>query len=224
MLQCLRLHYLVLPLVLIISMVSPAQASVIVQYNVDTSSIAGTVGSLNFQLNPGGGAAQAVSAVISSFVGGTLNSNVVTFGSVSGTLPGNVSFNNSTFFNSYQEDFTFGASLQFQVTFSGPGIDAPDPLADGTAFSLFLYDAPGGLGNALLPSPSDPNDSALGLNIIGGSFSVYGSPAVTTSITQVVPEPSSLLVTGLVLGLAGAFRLNRRKKSSHPTAETICQA
>src|ERR1017187_5912748 len=75
---------------------------------VDTSSILGTAGSLDFNFNPGPLGSQAASLQILNFVGdGTLvncAANVQGFcptGHVTGTLPGTLNFDNGAAFNDY---------------------------------------------------------------------------------------------------------------------------
>src|ERR1039458_8079270 len=100
-----------------------------VTYNVtvNTSSISGTMGSLDFNFNPVPLATQPASLQILNFTSdGTLvncAANVQGFcptGGVSGLLPGTVTFNNGASFNDYFDGFTFGSTLSFQVSLYGP--------------------------------------------------------------------------------------------------------
>jgi len=111
---------------------------------VDTSSVSGTVGHIDFQFNPGNATTQAASAVVGSFnlVGGSLTGVPQVTGSVSGALPGTITFTNSTALNEVFQGVTFGTTLSFEVTFSGPAIDTPNGTATaGSTFGIGLYDS-----------------------------------------------------------------------------------
>jgi len=94
---------------------------------VNTSSLAGTTGSLDFQFNPGPLVTQAASLQVLEFTSdGTLVVNSLPSpqltGDVSGDLSSVVTFDNGTQYNDYFEDFTYG-------TASLPSACFPTPLA-----------------------------------------------------------------------------------------------
>src|ERR1019366_4129237 len=111
---------------------SVCYADIMYQVTVDTSSISGTAGSLDFNFNPGPLVTQAASLQILNFVsdGSLANcaANVQGFcptGDVSGTLPATLTFDNGTGFNDYFDGFTFGTTISFQLDFGGPAINSP---------------------------------------------------------------------------------------------------
>jgi hypothetical protein len=94
---------------------------------VNTSSIAGTAGSLDFNFNPGPFATQAASLQILSFSNGAnLSGSPALTGDVSGTLPAALRFDNGTALNDYFQGFTYGSTLSFAVSLYGPAISSPD--------------------------------------------------------------------------------------------------
>jgi len=119
----------------------PAEAVVTYFVTVDTSSVNGTSGFLDFQFNPGNSSTQAATATISNFTGGTFGAPQPG-GNVSGTLPATVTFVNSTALNELFQGFTYGSSFSFLLTLSGPAIDTPNGIATaGSTFGVGLYDS-----------------------------------------------------------------------------------
>jgi hypothetical protein len=194
---------------------SPAQADTVYDVSINTSSLLGTESMLAFDFIAGGGT-QSNSVSISSFstngslipasISGAMNS-----GSVTGTLPSNVTLNNASFFNEYQQGITLGSTITFQLdaTTSAPaGSSLPD------TFSLFFLDP--AAANSLLTT-TDPTgaNSLFTLQIDGspnGIIGVYDSlPTVSVTITAApVPIPGSL---GLFIGgLAGIGLFGMRKR------------
>src|ERR1022692_336901 len=79
---------------------------------IDTSSIFGTAGSLDFNFNPGPLITQAASLQILGFANdGTLTGSPALIGDVTGVLPSTLTFDNGSGFNDYFEGFTFGTTL-----------------------------------------------------------------------------------------------------------------
>ena len=74
---------------------SAAHADAIYQLAVNTSSISGTNGSIDFQFNAGNGETQAATVTLLNLTGGTLGSETNT-GEVSGTLPAAVMIGTNT--------------------------------------------------------------------------------------------------------------------------------
>jgi len=180
-------------------------ASTSLQATVDTSSIAGQTGWLDFQFNPADfnapSAATTITAVNSN---GTLLSSVTASGDVSGNLGSALVLGNSQAFNDWLQGFTFGNSLSFLFN-----IDVPltNTSGSGTAFSLSLYDS---AFNSLLA------DSIWGAALVvnandNGSTDILGQSAqVSLSTPSAVPEPQtlSLFLTGL--GLLGLRRYRKQ--------------
>ena len=196
----LRLQLLVAALILFAANASFASFS----YNVsiDTSTLSGTLGGLDFQYNPGSGSSSYTTTLdISGVTGGTLSdpSTVFTAGNVSGELPSTVTItdNNISQLNEYFHNFTYGSNLSFNLTF------ASDPTTNSSLYFSMFQDAAG----TVAALTSDPNGYAAIINMNGAA-----APAVTNNITvqnDVTPTPipaaAWLLGSGL-MGLAGIRR------------------
>lgn len=180
------------------------------QVTVDTSSINGSAGLIDFQFNPGTGAATAELLSFSS-VGGLLGGPLAPIGDVTGTLPGTVTIENSTGLNDYTEQFTFGSSFNFILDLQGD-------LA-GSGFFLALY-------SPNFAAPLLTNGEFIGIVNIDGQGVILdpitfptatGGQAVAT-FTEVaspgVPEPSTFpLSAGAIAILCLIFKA---RSSFHP--------
>ena len=198
---------------------APASADMY-QVTVNTSSLAGGSGNLDFQFNPGPGTTPAATALVSNFSSdGSLIPPAALTGDASGSLPGTLTLDNGTAFNDYFQPFTFGTTITFDVTLSG-GVDVSDTT--GSSFAFSLYDA-GGVTPLLT---TDPSGSVLTVNLnTDGSTTLLRFPATPGELTTVgplqaaVPEPSTLTLA--LLGLGGACarqRFPRRLESGRWTA------
>jgi hypothetical protein len=183
-----------------------AQASTI-QITVDTTNISGVIGSLAFDLIPGGFPPNSVS-IFGFTTDGTLGAVLPASGDVKGTLPGTLSdpvtIVDSTGFNEYAQGITFGHLFSFFFNTSGGAGSPPTPAG----FSLFILDADGGLP---IVSTSDPTGAdSLFLYSIGQDVTpdVFTSESVrTTARVLSVPEPGALaLVIAGLLALGGMLR------------------
>jgi hypothetical protein len=194
---------------LVLGPAGKASAGLLYQVTVDTSSFAGAPGSLEFQLN-GVANADYVQGVISNFTstGGTLGTIYPPINDASGDLGTTVTLDNAsgvTIPNDFLQDFTYGSSFTFLVTFTGPGTLLPSVQ---TEFSMTLWDQQGGTGDALFPIGGDPTSGAPALTIDMPVLNVVaGDPAV---MPTAVPEPGSLvaLTSGMVVLLT--YGLKRR--------------
>jgi hypothetical protein len=120
---------------------------------VDTSSITGTQGSLDFQFDASDLTSQTATATLKNFTGGSLIGSPTFHGDASGTLfPGPAILNNTpaNLVNELIQDFNYGNSFSFDVTLSGDALQNPNGLP-GSTFSLTLFDGRGATGNLLLP-------------------------------------------------------------------------
>lgn len=201
--------------VLLASMTA-AQAAVIYQVNVDTSSLNGSSGNINFQFNPGG-SSQSAFVTITGFssIGGALSGVPAVAGGVSGALPGAVTINNSTAFNDYFHAFTFGTSLQFILTLDGPAIQSPNGTStSGSTFGLAFFDTAG-----VTPLiTTDPFGFAGIVEVaLDGTTSTTGFPASAGNPSAVtfseVPEPSTLISFSTALIAIGVVA--RRRAAKH---------
>jgi hypothetical protein len=165
-----------------------ASADVVYNVSVDTSSITGTAGSLDFNFNPGPLATEAASLQIQSFASdGTLAGGPTLTGDAAGALPGTLSFDNGTAFNDYFEGFTFGSTLSFQVDLFGPALTSPDPMAtSGSTFAFSMFSDPAGTMPVLTTNTTE--GFAVTVDVDLG-----GTTTLTNFIGTSVPEPSSLL-------------------------------
>jgi hypothetical protein len=179
-----------------------------ITYNVtvDTSSISGTSGSLDFQFNPGPLTTQAASLQILEFSSdGSLAGSPALTGDVGGALPGTLTFDNGTQFNDYFDDFTFGSTLSFQVSLYGPALSSPDGVStSGSDFAFSMFSDPPGTIPTLTTDTVDGFASTIDVNLDGTT--TVTDPSIQTIIASstVIPEPSNLLLmaTGFC-GLAG---------------------
>jgi hypothetical protein len=177
------------------------------QVQVNTSTIAGTSGNLDFQFNPGNATSQPAFVTIFGFASdGTLAGAPATVGDVTGTLPPAVTIHNTDGFNDYADGFTFGNALSFFVSFDGPAITSPNGTATaGSTFAFTLFNSD--FSGTLLST--DPVNGVL----VEGTVDTHGNVGISnfgvdsTTKASPVPEPASagLALVGL-LGVAIAIR------------------
>lgn len=187
-----------------------AAAATTYLFTVDTNSVNGTSGFLDFQFNPGNPTSQAATAEILSFTGGSLGGSPDITGDVSGTLPGTVTLTNSSALNEYFQQFTYGDSLSFLLSLTGPALSSPNGTANaGTVFGLGLYDE---TQSPILTDQGSTTGFAgqVDLNLDGSTtataFPNGNQPGVVT--IQTVPEPA----TGMLVLCAGLAVFAFRRK------------
>jgi len=175
---------------------------------VDTSTITGQTGSLDFQFNPADFSAPGATATLSSFTSnGFLLPSATATGAVIGSLGSTLVLGNSQFFNDWLQGFTFGSTLSFNLNLDVP---VPNASGSGTAFSLSLYD---NSFNNLLADPIWGAALVVNTNDNGGSDILAQSPEVgLTAAVTAVPEPQSLYLFLIGFGLIG---LKYRKSSQN---------
>lgn len=170
-------------------------APVTYSLSIDTSLLAGTIGSLDFNFNPGPLLAQPARVQIIAFGGsGTLMPPATLTGDASGSLPATVTLDNGAFFNDYFEGIRFGSTLNFGISLSGPALSSPNGTAtSGSSFAFSLFSDPAGTVPALTSDLADGFGYVVEVNL-------DGSTTVTDYLTAPVasPEPATLF---LVLGL-----------------------
>jgi len=170
---------------------------------VDTSTISGTTGLLDFQFDPSSPLAQFGFAEILNFTGGSLIPPPSITGDVSGILPGIIILNNDTPINEYREGITFGPNIIFDLLLAGPAVSNPGPLPFGSLFGLSLFNSAGAV--------------ELTSNPAGQLFTVSVNPGGTTTVTTyspfvtVTPEPASVLLFFTAAAMLGAALIKRKR-------------
>jgi hypothetical protein len=194
-------------------------ADVVYDVTVDTHSISGTPGSLDFNFNPGPLVTQAADLQILNFTGGSLEAcaaNVQGFcstGDVTGTLPGILTLDNGTALNDYFDGFTYGNSLSFDVRLYGPAINSPDGTStSGSTFAFSMFSDSAGTMPTLTSDLTNGFASTIDVNLDGTTTVSNFSSVTTISAPNAVPEPATFAVTGIFLGLIGAHKQFRRKR------------
>jgi hypothetical protein len=205
-------------IVLLLSFTRMASAAPITyDVTVNTASISGTVGSLDFEFNPGPNVTQAADLQILNFASdGTLAGSPMLTGDVAGTLPATLTFDNGTVFNDYFEGFTYGSALSFQVSLYGPALSSPNGTAtSGSTFAFSMYSDTGGTMPALTTNTTEGFAATIDVNL-DGSTTVTNFSSQTTVVPETVPVPAPLIGFGLPAFLTiggvwfGAELLRRR--------------
>ena len=199
-------------LTLLFSFVSVASAGTIYQVTVDTTTISGTAGSLDFQFNPGPLVSQAASLYIFSFAsngtlvaGACLAGGPCLTGNVTGTLPGTVTFDNGTGFNDYFQGFTFASNLIFSVKLYGPAVDSPDGTStSGSTFAFSMFSDAAGTVPVLTSDLTNGFAATIEVNL-DGTTTVSNFSAQT----NISAEPSSVVLIGTAALALVLLRLKR---------------
>lgn len=180
--------------------VTSVQAATVFLVTVDTGSLNGNSGVVDFQFNPGGLTSQPATALITSFTGGTLG-NIVppVIGPVTGTLPtDDLLFQNSAN-TDYAHEIVFGSSFRFRLTLDGAALTAPNNGPAGSSFGVFLYSP---AFNPLITA-----DGLIGRLDINpdGTVTTSGFGTTTFQDANSIPEPStvtSVALAGCLLAFA----------------------
>jgi hypothetical protein len=180
-----------------------------IQVTVDTSSLAGTVANLAFDLIDGGPPPNSVT-VFDFASDGTLGTTIVLTGDVTGALPGLVTIGDTTGFNEYLQDIALGTFLTFRFDTTGNPADI-GAGSSADAFSFFLLDPQTGL--SLVPTSDPTGAGSLLLYSIGElePLQVFSESVQAIEVPSSAPEPGglALVVAGLLgLGLTRAANNN----------------
>jgi hypothetical protein len=197
---------------------SLAPGDVIYNVTVDTSSISGTGGSLDFNFNPGPLVTQAASLQILTFTSeGILAGSPELTGDVSGSLPETLTFDNGGGFNDYFEGFAFGTTLVFNVSLYGPALSSPDGVStSGSTFAFSMFSDAAGTIPALTTDTTDGFAFTADVNL-DGTTTVTNFSSETSIITvSAVPEPSGFMLTGATFALMGILLLFRHRAQWNP--------
>jgi hypothetical protein len=211
---------IVFPIALLLCQAAVLRAGLLYPVNVNTSSIAGIAGSLDFQFDPGPLVSQSASIEIRNFItDGTFTGVPSTIGDVAGgPLPSPLSFDNATQLNDYFRGFRFGTSLSFAVLLDGAAVKSPDGTStSGSEFAFSMFSDAAGTVPAL--TTDTVNGFAVTLAIaLDGTVGVTNNSAQTLVGTPIVtPEPNSAALATMLIGLYGVAglcrRLNRRSST-----------
>lgn len=204
------LRFTLLVFAMIVFAAGSAFASYSYDITVNTSSLNGQTGYLYFDYATTSN--QASTATVTNFVTdsalGGQDFNVVNGSAVTGTLPGTLSFLNANVINDYQHAVTtFGNSISFAVSFSGPATSGTPGSANST-FSMGLFSDDGGL-NPLLSSNVGANNELFDITLNDGgntSFQNFGTASPATGTATPIP-PTALLFAAGLFGLVGIRRM-----------------
>jgi hypothetical protein len=188
---------------------------------INTSSISGTTGSLDFNFNPGSLVTQSASVEILDFssTGGALAGSPTLTGDASGALPGTVTLDNGTGFNDYFEGFTFGSTLTFEVTLSGPALTSPDGATSGSTFAFSMFSDAEGTTPTLTSDTTEGFAFTVDVNVNGTTtVTDFSSETSVVPLTSTVPEPNNIVLILAAILCAGAMRLRHvASQKARPT-------
>jgi hypothetical protein len=164
-------------------------------FDVNTSSLAGQAGYIDLEYNQGALPTGASSAVVSNYTSNaTLVGSAQLSGGATGQLPSNVTINNSTGFNDYYQQITYGTYTDITIDLSG--------ATAGNSFALSFYGSDGS-------TPELTSDVVNGYATVingtsNGTVLVNNSSEVTVAQTP-IPAAAWLLGSGLI-GMLGIRR------------------
>ena len=193
---------------LLLAMALPSFGAYVVTIN--TQSISGTAGFIDLTLAAGD---DALSIAISSFSPTGILGAVdgTSFGDFAGDLTSGNTLTIGPGNTDYLRAVTFGASIQFMLSLSGPAVSSPNPAAfTGNTFRFFVFDtsfAP----LLTVGSGPDPEGYLFAIDVAAKTgatdITPFGARGIL-DITAAVPEPMTLLLSGA--GLAALFALRKR--------------
>jgi hypothetical protein len=194
-----------------------------ITYNitVNTSSISGTMGSLDFNFNPGPLVSQAASLQILTFTSdGTLaGACPCGTGDVSGQLPATLTFDNGAGFNDYFDGFTYGTVISFAASLYGPALSSPDGVStSGSTFAFSMFSDPAGTIPVLTADTTEGFAVTIDVNLDGSTTATsYSSQTIVTPVGGITaPEPGSVgtIGTGMAALILLGLTTRTRKQNS----------
>ncbi len=197
-----------------LALASPATYHV----TVDTSSLSGTTGSLDFNFEPGPLITQAASVSILNFTtDGASTGGASTTGHASGSLGAStLLLDNGTGFNDYFTAFQYGNNIGFDVSLFGPALTTPNSkTTSGSLFAFSLFSDAAGTLPTLTTNTTDGFGYTVAVNLDGSTTPTSYLTAATQPPPAVTPEPGTLLLAGT--GMM-ALLLPLGKRSSTATA------
>jgi PEP-CTERM motif len=210
------LKFIVLAAFALLGAATSANAIPIFTITVNTSSIAGTAGHVDFFFGAANNSPDATALVSMWMSDGTLSGSPSTSGSTSGVLPANVTekiIGNTG--ADYFHDFTFGNSLTFKLMLTYDSA-IPGTFTTDDTWSLSLYDSMtmpllsnGSQGDAIFAVDMHPD----------GTYTLHDASTGGQLMVSAVPEPSTWTLFGVAL--LAAFPLYRlRIRAAHHRSET----
>ena len=189
---------------------------IIYQVTVNTSSISGTAGSIDFNFNPGSlGMSQSASVQVLNFTSdGLLLGGPALTGDVSGgPLPLALTFDNLTGLNDYFQGFNFGSTLFFDVSLYGPALSSPDGTStSGSTFAFSMFSDRAGTVPALTNNLTDGFAFTVDVNLDGTTtVTNFSDQTTVVPAADAVPEPSSFVLIGIALACCMVLCLWRRQ-------------
>jgi hypothetical protein len=177
-------------------------------FTMNTSSIAGTNGSVDFALNPGAGSDQSLTALVSGFLtdtGSYGGAQTLTGDAIGGPVTSGspLTLNATNADNDDLETFKFGNTLSFKVDLSGPALSAPDGLA--TSPYEFIFSTYSDTAGTVPALTSDPLGASGTITI--SPEAVIDAGAISPELGLVpTPEPSTIWLLFGALAIFAAVR------------------
>jgi hypothetical protein len=196
---------------------SPARGGTITyDVTVNSEGLAGTTGYLEFVMSAATYPSSAsVTATISDVVlnGGSLGAESPPIGDVTGSLSSPPLVMDNATFSDFQQAYTYGTTLTYQLTFSGSDVGNPGATS-GTTFAILLED---GTGMPLNTGPAGEAADVFFPPFLGAQYTLYGPSTGSypyLTLSAVVPEPSGLTLMVLGSVAVAAVAHPRRKRTA----------